>query len=101
MAALSWRQLAALAVVLGLNLDIERRQLKETGAYLEPYLAPHRIQREAGNGKDNHDDYDHSKHDGTLSQPSARARDPRPTDRLMIMPLLTLEHDRFVRAVGC
>ena len=66
------RQLAVLPPVLGLYFDAEREPLKRGSADLKPYLAPHRVQREAGDSEDNDDD-DPGKHDGTLLQPPARA----------------------------
>jgi hypothetical protein len=65
------RQLARLLSVLRVDFEVEREPLQRSGAYLKPYLAPHRVQREAGDCEDNHNG-DDGQHDGTLPQPSTR-----------------------------
>ena len=77
--------LIVLGVMSRVDLDRERRQLKQAGAQPEASRsAPvHRVESETGDRKNNHNDDNRCQHDGTLPQPPARAH-ANAIHRLMI-----------------
>ncbi len=58
----AWRQFAALPPVLGLDLDREREPLERGSADLESDLAPHRVERKAGDSDNDKTDDEHCLH---------------------------------------